>query len=162
MRKGRKLTSAEWEQVRVAYFAGTGLREIARRMGIPEGTVLARAKRENWSEKLANALAPVQSMQSLAITPAQSVAESLADLGHKSRLSLAKGLHKGAGHVESLTGAEVLENAQEVASLTKAGNQLHGWQNALATGFRLDVVAACVGVQIEQPTGPEPDLDELE
>jgi hypothetical protein len=31
---------------------GIGLREIARNMGIPEGTVLARAKREGWTRDI--------------------------------------------------------------------------------------------------------------
>ena len=33
-----------WEQLKTAYAAGVGLREIARNLKIPEGTVLARAK----------------------------------------------------------------------------------------------------------------------
>ena len=35
-----------WEQIKTAYASGIGLREIARNMGISEGAVLARAKRE--------------------------------------------------------------------------------------------------------------------
>jgi len=32
-----------------------GLREIARNMGIPAGTVLARSKREGWTQQIAQA-----------------------------------------------------------------------------------------------------------
>jgi hypothetical protein len=35
-----------WQQIKAAYAADIGLREIARKMNVPEGTVLARAKRE--------------------------------------------------------------------------------------------------------------------
>lgn len=42
----RKITNQTWEQVETAYASGIGLREIARNMNIPEGTVLAHAKRE--------------------------------------------------------------------------------------------------------------------
>jgi hypothetical protein len=39
----RKIATDIWEQIETAYASGIGLREIARNMGIPEGTVLARA-----------------------------------------------------------------------------------------------------------------------
>ena len=41
-----------WEQIRTAYVAGIGLREIARNMNIPEGTVLAHAKRHGWTQEI--------------------------------------------------------------------------------------------------------------
>src|SRR6266480_7952679 len=41
-------SSGLWEQIKTAYASGIGLREIARNMGIPAGTVLARANREGW------------------------------------------------------------------------------------------------------------------
>jgi DNA-directed RNA polymerase specialized sigma24 family protein len=40
-----RISADIWEQIQTAYASGIGLREIARSMGIPEGTVLARAKR---------------------------------------------------------------------------------------------------------------------
>ena len=47
-----------WQQMKTAYASGIiGLREIARNMGIPEGTVLARAKREGWTREIQNAKA---------------------------------------------------------------------------------------------------------
>jgi hypothetical protein len=40
----RQQISAEtWEQIKTAFAAGIGLRELARRMGISQDTVLARA-----------------------------------------------------------------------------------------------------------------------
>jgi len=41
-----RVSSVCWEQIKTAYASGIGLREIARNMGISEGAVLARAKRE--------------------------------------------------------------------------------------------------------------------
>ena len=35
--------------MKIAYAAGAGLREIARKMNIPEGTVLAHAQRKGWT-----------------------------------------------------------------------------------------------------------------
>ena len=49
----RSRVSADvWQQVKTAYASGIGLREIARNMSIPEGTVLARAKREGWTQQI--------------------------------------------------------------------------------------------------------------
>jgi hypothetical protein len=54
-RKGsmrRRVSSDTWEQVKVAYASGIRLREIARNMNIPQGTVLAYAKRHGWTEQI--------------------------------------------------------------------------------------------------------------
>jgi hypothetical protein len=40
-----------WEQIKTAYASGIGLREIARNMGIPEGTELARANAKDGRER---------------------------------------------------------------------------------------------------------------
>jgi hypothetical protein len=40
-----RISSDIWEQIKTGYAAGINLREIARKMDIPEGTVLAHAKR---------------------------------------------------------------------------------------------------------------------
>jgi uncharacterized protein YjcR len=58
MSAGRRRNSLErWEQIKTAYASGIGLREIARNLGIPEGTVLARAKREGWTQQIRSAAA---------------------------------------------------------------------------------------------------------
>jgi DNA invertase Pin-like site-specific DNA recombinase len=52
-----RISADVWEQIRTAYASGIGLREIARNMNIPEGTVLAHAKREGWTREIQNAKA---------------------------------------------------------------------------------------------------------
>ena len=47
-----RISSERWEQIKVAYVSGIGLREIARKMNIPEGTVLAHAKRDGWTQQI--------------------------------------------------------------------------------------------------------------
>jgi DNA-binding NarL/FixJ family response regulator len=49
-----RISSERWEQIKTAHASGIGLREIARNMGISEGTVLAHAKREGWSPQNGN------------------------------------------------------------------------------------------------------------
>jgi uncharacterized protein YjcR len=64
-----RVFSERWEQIKTAYASGIGLREIARNMGIPEGTVFARAKREGWTQQVAAAKHAASLSQSNAITP---------------------------------------------------------------------------------------------
>src|SRR5215475_8873254 len=74
----RKITNETWGQIETGYAAGVGLREIARKMNIPEGTVLAHAKRHGWTQQIQIATRSVAVMQSDAIAPVQSVPQSLA------------------------------------------------------------------------------------
>ena len=72
----RKIPTDTWEQVKTAFASGIiGLREIARNMGIPEGTVLARAKREGWTREIQNAKALAKREHSApAVTATEAVA----------------------------------------------------------------------------------------
>jgi hypothetical protein len=85
-----RISSERWEQIKVAYVSGIGLREIARKMNIPEGTVLAHAKRNGWTQQIEVATG----LQSDAITPVQSVPQSLAAIlserKERTRLGLSK------------------------------------------------------------------------
>jgi hypothetical protein len=66
----RTITNEIWEQIKTAYASGLGLREIARNTGIPEGTVLARAKREGWTQQIQNAKTLVKHEDfAIAVTP---------------------------------------------------------------------------------------------
>ena len=48
-------SAVTWAEIRTAYASGIGLRDIARNMSIPAGTVLARSKREGWTQQIAAA-----------------------------------------------------------------------------------------------------------
>ena len=50
-----RIPASTWAEIRTAYASGIGLRELARNMGIPAGTVLARSKREGWTQQIAAA-----------------------------------------------------------------------------------------------------------
>jgi hypothetical protein len=49
-----KISTETWAQLKIAYASGIGLREMARNMNIPEGTVLSRAQREGWTPSIAS------------------------------------------------------------------------------------------------------------
>ena len=98
----RKIANETWEQIKTAYVAGINLREIARKMNIPEGTVLAHAKRHCWSQQIQVATREVGVMQSDAITPVQSVPQSLAAIlaerRERTKLGLSKYTAEAAEH----------------------------------------------------------------
>jgi hypothetical protein len=104
-RMRRKITNETWEQIKVAYVSKINLREIARKMNIPEGTVLAHAKRHGWTQQIQVATRHLAVMQSDAITPMQPVPQSLAGILVERRERTKLGLSKYA--------AEAAEQAAE-------------------------------------------------
>ena len=119
-----RISSERWEQIKVAYVSGIGLREIARKMDIPEGTVLAHAKRHGWTQQIQVATRELSVMQSDAITPMQSVPQSLAAIlserKHRARLGLsqyaAEAAEQAAEHRDKL---EIAGKVKDVASVHK-------------------------------------------
>ena len=99
-----RISSQRWEQIKVAYVSGIGLRELARKMNIPEGTVLAHAKRHGWTQQIQVATRS-SVMQSDAITPVQSVPQSIAVILSERKERTKLGLSKYA--------AEAAEQAAE-------------------------------------------------
>ena len=61
----RKVPDTTWAEIRTAYAAGIGLRETARNLVIPAGTVLARAKREGWTQQIAQAKAKAKAPEAM-------------------------------------------------------------------------------------------------
>jgi hypothetical protein len=117
----RSRVSADiWQQVKTAYASGIGLREIARNMNIPEGTVLARAKREDWSKQINHA-------KSLAkrddkppdVTPMEAVAFTLNERKDKTKLHLSRyaveASEKAANHRQKLKIARQVKDVAAVA-----------------------------------------------
>ena len=73
-----------WQQIKTAFAAGVGLRQIARNMNIPTETILSRAKREGWTREIQSAKALVKRQDSaLSVSPAQAVAMTLAQRGER-------------------------------------------------------------------------------
>jgi hypothetical protein len=109
-RTGHRRISADiWEQINTAYAGGIGLREIARNMGIPEGTVLARAKREGWTKGIqcAKALAK-RDDTSLVVTPVEAVATSMQERGERHVERMAGISERAVDHIETMAGPEIL------------------------------------------------------
>lgn len=150
----------QWDAVKALAMV-VGVREAARRMELSEDMVRQRSCREGWlkSPEAKAAVLAAHANRSAAHTlearggrhhpsPAQLLAAELAGLGAKSRLSLARGVQKASEHIESLPGAEILENAQNVKSVAATASLVHGWDSATPTvKLRLDLVSAPGGEQ---------------
>jgi hypothetical protein len=126
----RRITDDIWEQVKTAFASGIGLREIARNMGIPEGTVLARAKREGWTQQIQSAKALVKrDDETHAIAPFQAVAATLGELGEASRIAAARVHHRALTFAEILPADELIRpsTSQAVKSHVQSAGLVHGW-----------------------------------
>src|SRR5436309_15498217 len=96
-------SSGLWEQIKTAYASGIGLREIARNMDIPEGTVLARAKREDWTREIESAKALAKRDETpLAVSPVEAVALSMQQRGERHVGRMAGVSERGVDHVEKM------------------------------------------------------------
>ena len=122
----RSIPDETWQQVKTAYAAGVGLREIARNMQIPEGTVLARAKREGWTGQILFAKREAQSVQSDAIAPFQSVAVTMQQRGERHVRRIADVTDKVLPHLESMPPAAVLKEIHDIEKFDKMARRNYG------------------------------------
>ena len=125
------LSRDTWEQIKAGYAAGIGLREIARNMNVPEGTVLARAKREGWTQQIAAAKQAVALTQSNAITPMQSIAAVMQERGERYRERIAGVSEKVIGHVESMDPDEILTRSAQFEKIDTIARRTFGLSEAL-------------------------------
>ncbi len=122
-----RLSKDTWDQIKAAYAAGIGLREIARKMNVPEGTVLARAKREGWTQQIQTAKALVKREEaSLAITPVQAVAMSMQQRGERHLGRMANIVEKTMPHVEAMEPGAILDRVDDVERLDKVARRTFG------------------------------------
>jgi hypothetical protein len=121
-RAARSRISAErLDQIKTAYASGIGLREIARNMEIPEGTVLARAKREGWSKQIRDAKSLAKRDDTApTITPMEAVAITLNERKDKTKLHLSRyaveASEKAANHRQKLKIARQVKDVAAVAA----------------------------------------------
>ncbi len=111
----RKISSEVWQQVRTACAAGIGLREIARNMGLPEGTVLARAQREGWTKQIQSAKNAAQPVApALSIVAADAVAVTMKQRADRHVERMAGITERVLPHLESMEPAEILNSARNL------------------------------------------------
>ncbi len=124
LRRRSKISSDVWEQVKTAYATGSiALREIARNMTIPEGTVLARAKGERWTQQIQSAKALTKREDPLAVTPVQAVAATMQQRGERHVERMAGVSERGVDHIETMQGSEILARVNQIEKLDEVARR---------------------------------------
>ena len=126
----RRLSSSDWAEIRTAYASGIGLREIARNMKIPEGTVLSRAKREGWSRQVNNAKVLAKHDTSTAVAPFEAASVSMQQRGERHVQRMAGVSERAVDHVETMDGPEILTSVDQIEKLDKVARRTFGISDA--------------------------------
>jgi uncharacterized protein YjcR len=155
-----RLSKNTWQQIKAGYAAGIGLREIARNMNVPEGTVLARAKREGWTQQIEAAKHAAALPQSNAITPMQSIAAVMQERGERYRERIAGVSEKVVGHLETMPPDYILDRTSQLERFDTVARRTFGLNEAASAqgSLTLSVLTnhAIVQVKASLPTVPSP------
>ena len=144
----RRISAERWEQIKTAYASGIGLRETARNMGIPAGTVLARAKREGWTQQIAAArlierpelareIAKPDAIA--AITPMQSAAVCMRERAQRHVDRMAGVTEKVLPHLETMAPDSILHRVDQVEKLDRIARRNYGLDSTSAQPGILNV-----------------------
>src|SRR5207248_7656769 len=150
-----RLSKDTWDQIKAGYAAGIGLRELARKMNVPEGTVLARAKRESWTQQIAAAKIARQPQLAKeivradainAISPLQSIAAVMQERGERHLGRMANIVEKTIPHVEAMEPGAILDRVDDVEKLDKVARRTFGISDDDVNGTNVVVNIAILGV----------------
>ena len=143
----RRIPESTWAEIRTAYASGIGLREIARNMGIPAGTVLARAKREGWSQHRDNAKALAKRDEAAkAITPFEAASATMQQRGERHLGRMANIVEKAMPHVEAMEPSAILDRVDGVEKLDKVARRTFGISDVKEDQSQWAVNIAILGV----------------
>jgi len=129
-------------------------------MNVPEGSVLARAKREGWTQQIEAAKHAAGLTQSNAITPMQSIAAVMQERGERYRERIAGVSERVVGHIEAMCPDEILARSAQFEKIDTIARRTFGLNEA-APGqgsLTLSVLTnhAVVQVKASLPTVPSP------
>ena len=145
------IPKSTWAEIHTAYASGIGLREIARNMGIPEGTILSRAKREGWTREIQNAKALAKREDSApAVTAAEAVAMTMQQRGQRHIERMAGVTEKVVEHVESLEPGVILDQIDKVEKADRVGRRTFGLSDDHSHGNNVIVNVALLGLKPEE------------
>jgi hypothetical protein len=135
------IAKSTWAEIRTAYASGIGLREMARNMGIPEGTVLARAKREGWTHEIESAKALAKREDSApAVRTMEAVAITMQQRGERHIERMAGVSERAVDHIETMDGPEILNSVDQIEKLDKVARRTFGLNDIPSSGFSLNVL----------------------
>lgn len=122
----RKLPNSTWAEIRTAHASGIGLRELARSMGIPAGTVLARAKRESWTRQIQAAKSIVRQSSPVPVAVGDAAAATMAERGQRHLRRMAGVVEKTLPAVEAMHAEGILDRIEDIDRLDKVARRTYG------------------------------------
>jgi hypothetical protein len=141
-----RVSSERWEQIKTAYASGIALREIARNMSIPAGTVLARAKREGWSQQRENAKALAKRDDvAKVVTPFEAASATMQQRGERHLGRMANIVEKTIPHVEAMERGAILDRVDDVEKLDKVARRTFGIFDDGSHGVNVAVNIGIIG-----------------
>jgi hypothetical protein len=150
---GRNKISLEiWEQAKIAFASGSiGLRDLARKMNIPEGTMTARASRERWTQHIEAAKQAVSGEQAVAASPTvlQSVATTMQQRAERHVGRIAGVTESVLPHLESMQPAAILDSIHEIEKYDRMARRNFGLGDSDGAGGALSVRVLTQGAAIE-------------
>jgi hypothetical protein len=158
-----RISADIWEQIKTAYASGVGLRELARQMNIPAGTILARAKREGWTRQIQNAKALVKREDALAATPVEAVATSMRQRGERHAERMAGVSERGVDHIETMDGPEILNSVDRIEKLDKVARRTFGLDEIRPCGIQVNILSGnfADGPVFDTEPLTNPDVEKL-
>jgi len=128
---GKRISSKTWAEARTAFCSGTiSLRELARRLRIPAGTMLSRARREGWTKAIEAARALVKPTEAptaaLQVTPATAMVQSMKERGEKHRGRVASITERMVEAFARLSEDEQLRRVDELEKTDKTARRTFG------------------------------------
>ena len=129
----RQIPHSTWREIQTAYTGGIPLREVARKMGIAPGTILSRAKRDNWTQQAA--IAKLQERPELArdlltpssnITTSQAVAVTMRERADHYIKRMAGVGERVLPHLEGLTPQELLDESDKIDRIDRVARRTFG------------------------------------
>lgn len=145
-----RISADVWEQARTAYASGIGLRELARKMGIPEGTMLAHASREHWTRRIDAAKSLARPLPSALVPACDAAAVTMQERGARHVERMAGITEKVLPHLETMEPDELLDSARNLERLDFVARRNYGLENHPPAGglITLSVLTNQAAIQV--------------
>lgn len=134
-----RVSSEIWEQARTAYASGIGLRELARKMNIPEGTMLARASREHWTQRIEAAKSFAKPLQSAIVPACDAAALTMQARAERHVERMAGITEKVLPHLEVMEPGDLLNSARHLERFDFVARRNYGLENQPAPSGTLNL-----------------------
>ena len=155
----RQISVETWDQIKTAFASGIGLREIARNMGIPEGTVLARASREQWTPRIEAAKSLAKPVENRMVPACHAAALTMQERAARHVERMARVTDKVLPYLESMEPAEILDSARNLERFDYVARRNYELEHQPTVGvLNFQMLSNKTAIQINAPESIEPRI----